>query len=64
MSAGQAVHYLPVEWFWVAALLAIVFGPIVVMLIRRERGEGLSQGPDSLMEAYRKYFDDWPRRRP
>jgi len=52
-----------VEWLWVALLFAIIFGPVVLLLVRRGRGEKLSQGPDSLMESYRSHFDDWPQRR-
>ena len=51
------------EWFWVALLLAIVFGPPVLMFVRRRRGEKLDQGPDSLMESYRSHFENWPRRK-
>ena len=49
------------EWIWVGLLLLIMFGPIVLMLIRRRRGEKLSQGPDSLMESYRHGFEQGPR---
>jgi len=52
------------EWLWVALLFAIIFGPVVVLLVRRGRGEGLSQGPDSLMESYRTRFENrsrWPK---
>jgi hypothetical protein len=49
------------EWIWVGLLFLIVFGPIVLMLIRRRRGEKLSQGPDSLMETYRHGFEQGPR---
>ncbi|HEV8228365.1 MAG TPA: hypothetical protein VGQ86_00280 [Candidatus Limnocylindria bacterium] len=51
------------EWLWVALLVVIIFGPIVLMLIRRDRGEHLSQGPDEQMEAYRSDFENWPRRK-
>jgi hypothetical protein len=44
-------------------LLAIIFGPVVLVLVRRDRGEKLSQGPDSLMESYRSHFENWPRRK-
>jgi hypothetical protein len=57
------VHYLRMEWLWVVLLFAIIFGPVVVVLVRRERGEKLSQGPDSLMESYRSHFENWPRRK-
>jgi hypothetical protein len=56
------VHYLPMEWLWVVLLFAIIFGPVIVLLVRRGRGEGLSQGPDSLMESYRTHFEHRPRR--
>lgn len=49
------------EWIWVGLLFVIMFGPIVLMLIRRRRGEKLSQGPDSLMESYRHGFEQRPR---
>lgn len=39
------------EWLWVVPLFAIIFGPVVLLLVRRGRGEGLSQGPDELAEA-------------
>lgn len=51
------------EWLWVALLFAIIFGPVVVLLVRRDRGEKLSQGPDGLMESYRSHFENWPRRK-
>ena len=51
------------EWLWVVLLLVILFGPGVVLLARRSRGEKLSQGPDSLLETYRSRFENWPRRR-
>ena len=49
------------EWLWVGLLFLIMFGPIVLMLIRRR--EKLSQGPDSQMESYRHYLEGpkWPR---
>jgi hypothetical protein len=50
-----------VEWLWVALLFAIIFGPVVVLLVRRRRGEKLSQAPDSLMESYRHPFEQGPR---
>ena len=57
-----AVHYpLRMEWFWVLLLFAITFGPVILLLVRRGRGEGLSQGPDSLMESYRIRFENRPR---
>jgi hypothetical protein len=34
-----------------------------VVLVRRERGEKLGPGPDSLMESYRSHFENWPRRK-
>ena len=51
------------EWLWVGLLFLIMFGPIVLMLIRRRRRETLSQGPDSQMESYRHYLEGpkWPR---
>jgi hypothetical protein len=49
------------EWIWVVLLFAIIFGPVIVLLVRRDRGEGLSQGPDSLMESYRDRFQHRPR---
>jgi hypothetical protein len=51
------------EWLWVVLLFAIIFGPVILLLVRRGRGEGLSQGPDSLMESYRTAFEKWPRRK-
>jgi len=51
------------EWIWVVLLFAIIFGPVIVLLVRRDRGEKLSQGPDSMMEAYRSHFENWPRRK-
>ena len=51
------------EWLWVVMLFAIIFGPVMVLLVRRGRGEGLSQGPDSLMESYRTRFENWPKRK-
>jgi hypothetical protein len=42
------------EWIWVGLLFLIMFGPIVLLLVRRKRGEKLSQGPDELAEAYRQ----------
>jgi len=54
----------PMEWIWVVLLFAIIFGPVIVLLVRRDRGEGLSLGPDSLMESYRERFlhrPRWPR---
>lgn len=41
------------EWIWIGLLFLIMFGPIVLMLIRRRRGEKLSQGPDQI-EVYRQ----------
>jgi hypothetical protein len=49
------------EWLWVALLVVVMVGPVVVLLIRRGRGEKLSQGPDSLMESYRGRFENGPR---
>lgn len=51
------------EWLWVVLLLAVIFGPVVAMLLMRDRGEHLDQGPDSLMESYRTHFENWPRRK-
>ncbi|HEV8670475.1 MAG TPA: hypothetical protein VGS01_07025 [Candidatus Limnocylindria bacterium] len=51
------------EWIWVVVLFAILLGPAVVLLLRRGRGEKLTQGPDSLMESYRSHFENWPRRK-
>jgi hypothetical protein len=51
------------EWLWVVLLFAIIFGPVIVLLVRRGRDEGLSQGPDSLMESYRTPFENWPKRK-
>ena len=51
------------EWLWVVLLFAIIFGPVILLLVRRGRGEGLSQGPDSMMESYRTNFEN-RRRRP
>jgi hypothetical protein len=59
----MSAHYLRMEWLWVALLFAIIFGPVVVLLVRRDRGEKLSQGPDGLMESYRSHFENWPRRK-
>ena len=42
------------EWFWVGLLFLIMFGPILLLLVRRGRGEKLSQGSDALAEAYRQ----------
>ena len=53
----------PMEWIWVVLLFAIIFGPVIVLLVRRDRGEKLSQGPDSMMESYRSHFENWPRRK-
>ena len=39
------------EWLWVVLLFAIIFGPVVLVLVRRDRGEKLSQSPDGLMES-------------
>jgi hypothetical protein len=50
------------EWLWVALLFAILFGPVVLLLVRRGRREQLSQGPDRLMESYRSHFERGPRR--
>ena len=33
------MHYLHMEWIWVGLLFLIMFGPIVLMLIRRRRRE-------------------------
>ena len=55
------MHYLGVEWLWVALLFAIIFGPVILLLVRRRRGEKLSQAPDSLMESYRHSFEQGPR---
>ena len=52
------------EWIWVVLLFAIIFGPVIVLLVRRDRGEKLSQGPDGTMESYRERFlhrPRWPR---
>jgi hypothetical protein len=52
------------EWNGIVLLFAITFGPVIVLLVRRDRGEGLSQGPDGLMESYRDRFwhrPRWPR---
>lgn len=49
------------EWLWVALLFAIIFGPVILLLVRRRRGEKLSQAPDSLMESYRHPFEQGPR---
>ena len=51
------------EWLWVVLLFAIIFGPVIVLLVRRGRGESLSQGPDSLMESYRTRFEGWSKRK-
>jgi hypothetical protein len=58
-----SAQYLGMEWLWVALLFAIIFCPVVVLLARRGRGEGLSQSPDSLMESYRSHFENLPRRK-
>jgi hypothetical protein len=50
-----------VEWLWVVLLFVIILGPIVVLRIRRGRGETLRQAPDSLMESYRHRFEQGPR---
>ena len=57
------VHYSGMEWLWVVLLFAIIFAPVILLLLRRDRGEGLSQGPDSLMESYRTHFENWPKRK-
>jgi hypothetical protein len=51
------------EWLWVVLLFGILFGPVILLLLRRRRGEGLSQGPDAMMESYRSHFETWPRRK-
>jgi hypothetical protein len=55
------VQYLRMEWLWVALLGVVMVGPVVLLLIRRGRGEKLSQAPDSLMESYRGRFENGPR---
>ena len=49
------------EWLWVVLLFLIIFGPVAVLLVRRSRGEKLSQAPDSLMESYRAPLEQGPR---
>jgi hypothetical protein len=49
------------EWIWVGLLFLIMFGPIVLLAVRRRRREHLSQAPDALMEAYRHHFEQGPR---
>ncbi len=49
------------EWLWLALLFLIMFGPVVLLLVRRRRGEKLSQAPDAVMEAYRHHFEQGPR---
>ena len=55
------MHYVHMEWLWVLLLFVIIFGPVAVLLIRRSRGEKLSQAPDSLMESYRAPLEQGPR---
>lgn len=52
------------EWLWVVLLFVILLGPPIVLLVRRSRGEKLTQAPDELTEAYRVQLDEVLQRKP
>lgn len=58
------VHTGRMEWLWVVLLFVILLGPPIVLLVRRSRGEKLTQAPDELTEAYRVQLDEVLQRKP